>query len=83
MKRLESESKKERDKRHGIGSVQLSKRISGGKKDKAFNSTEARGMSHVRAKATSPGPGQYDTRFKEDLQMLDHKLSSRYKATAF
>lgn len=31
----------------------------------------------------SPGPGQYDTNFKEELQILDHKLSSRYKKSPF
>ena len=31
----------------------------------------------------SPGPGQYDTNFKDELKILDHKLSSRYKKSPF
>lgn len=31
----------------------------------------------------NPGPGQYDLNFRDELKILDHKLSSRYKKTGF
>ena len=31
----------------------------------------------------NPGPGQYDVNFTEELKILDHKLSARYKNTPF
>lgn len=39
--------------------------------------------SNPRDILENPGPGQYDLNFNEELKILDHKLSARYKKTPF
>ncbi|CAI2362699.1 unnamed protein product [Moneuplotes crassus] len=45
-------------------------------KDRSINESK-------NQKADPPGPGQYDCGFREELKMLDHKLSARYKKVPF
>lgn len=50
----------------------------------AFHTTRVRDLNtNPKNLIENPGPGQYDLNFNEELKILDHKLSARYKKTPF
>jgi hypothetical protein len=48
---------------------------------KGFNSSTGKVIKKNGLPA--PGPGTYDLNFREELKILDHKLSGRYQISPF
>ena len=57
--------------------------------NRAATMANAKGIKHSNAEENkqnfiiNPGPGQYDMAFSDELKILDHKLSARYKKVPF
>lgn len=49
---------------------------------RGFNSTSKPKLESTK-KEKSPGPGTYDLNFRDELKILDHKLSGRYQISPF